>query len=61
MPLRKAMEREDCILKRNGCDDSKVWVRAEQSVINSLDNGVYQNEISELRFVELFMWWVIYE
>ena len=53
--LEKQWKEKVAILKRNGCDDANVWVRAGQTVIHNLDNDVYQNEISELRFVELFM------
>ena len=46
-------ERRDYLIKE-GNDDPRSWVRAGKSVLTDLSNDIYQREISELRFVELF-------
>ena len=40
-------------LINNGVDDAKIWFSYGKSVIQELDNNVYQKEKAELRFVEL--------
>ena len=47
-------EKREYLIRQGYIDDPIVWVRAGQTVINDLDNDVYQNEIDELRFVEIF-------
>ena len=56
--LRKKLEkswqdRRDYLIGL-GNNDVRDLVRAGRHVINELDNDVYQKEIPELRFVELF-------
>ena len=59
--LRKQLEkswqdRRDYLIGL-GNNDVRDLVRAGRHVISELDNDVYQKEIPELRFVELFKGW----